>query len=122
MRSYGRVYKRDANGKIDPDVPPYWTVVETDPSGFNDAVYITTLAQVLQLNLNESPFYADWGIPQQQTITTQVFPDLYMQITQQRFSQYFASLIITNEQLPEPTYKVNVITNRGERITAPIAV
>jgi hypothetical protein len=44
--------------------------VTTDANGYNDAVYLTTLSQVLKLNLGESPFYANYGIPQYQSVLT----------------------------------------------------
>ena len=55
-----------------------WVEVSTDANGYNDAVWLTTLAQVLQLGLNESPFYGNYGIPAQQSAVTQVFPDYYV--------------------------------------------
>ena len=101
MRVYGRV-----NGQ--------WEVVETAPDGSNDLVYLTNLIQVLLLNLNESPFYAAYGIPAQQTIATQVYPDYYVQITQKQFAQFFQSLIISKVQgQGKPVYNVAVVTHRG---------
>lgn len=106
MRTYGRSYN--------PDGTYQWVVIETDANGFNDDVYLTTLAQVLKLNLGESPFYANYGIPQYQTIMTQVFPDYYVMNTQTQFAPYFASLAIT--RVPNafpPEYNVNVVTHSG---------
>jgi hypothetical protein len=127
MRTYGRVYPRNPDGSIQKDangfpMPGKWVVVETDAAGFNDAVYLTTLAQCLQGNLNESPFFANYGINQHQSVETQVFPDYYMWITQSQFSQFFASLIIARQEAPTPTYRVNVMTSRGERLTSMVAV
>ena len=110
MRAYGRI--TNANGTQS------WIVVQTDPNGFNDAVYVTWLAQVLKLNTNESPFYGAWGLPQQQTIVTQVFPDFYVMQTQQNFAGLFAYLAIARAVPTEitPVYKVSVTFNSGASI------
>ena len=105
MRTYGR----DAN-KV-------WQVVETDAAGYEDAVWLTTLCQVFLLNLNESPFFADWGIPAVQSVIQQVQPDYYVARIQQQFSQYFASLIIAKvPAATDPTYRVSVVTSQGSKI------
>ena len=92
---------------------PRWEQVSTDANGFNDAVYLTTLCQVLLLDLNESPFYAQYGIPDQPTILQQVQPDFYMTRIQQQFAPYFASLILTKLGGDPPAYKINVVQNNG---------
>ena len=81
MRTWGRI-----NG--------VWTEVSTDANGNNDLVWLTTLIQVLKLNLNESPFFGNYGLPAHQSVVQQVAPDFYVAQTQQQFAQYFASLII----------------------------
>lgn len=106
MRVWGRT--TDANGVK--------TLVEvsTDANGDNSAVYITWLAQVLKLNLGESPFWADWGIPQYQTIMTQVYPDYYSMRIQQQFATLFSALtIIRVPQTFPPVYNVNAVTKAG---------
>ena len=119
MRTYGRVWALNEDGSRQNPQPagfPYWQEVTTDANGFSDSVWLTTLAQVLQLNLNESPFYANYGLPDEQSIMQQVAPDFYVNRTQQQFAQYFASLIIA--RVPgtvDPTYNVNVLTNQGAR-------
>lgn len=110
IRTWGRIYTTDP---VLGQVPGPWQVVETDSSGFNDRVMITTLAQVLKLQVGESPFYGDWGIPAEQAVIQQLFPDYYVALTQQRFSQFFLSLTVTREQSPTPTYDIRVITNQG---------
>lgn len=103
-------------------IPSNWVMVTTDANGYNDNVMLTTLAQVLKLNLGESPFYANYGIPQYQTITTQVFPDYYVMQTQTQFSQYFASLIITRVKgVTTPTYNIAAITHSGAILNATVA-
>lgn len=91
--------------------------VTTDANGFDDAVWITTLCQNFLLNLNESPFDANWGLPAQQSVLQQVQPDYYVAQIQRQFAQYFASLIVA--KVPDattPTYKVSVTTNQGSKI------
>ncbi len=113
MRTYGRIYNEAG--------VPSWIEVDTDANGLNDAVYLTTLSQVLLLNLGESPFFANYGIPQQQTIVTQVMPDFYVMNTQTQFAPYFASLIINRTQAYPPTYAVTVLTHQGALLQSEIA-
>lgn len=120
MRTYGRVigpdgsYVRDPNGYI-------WWAIETASDGDNSNVWITTLCQEIKLNLNEAPFYANHGIAAQASVITQVFPDLYMTLIQQRYSQYFASLIISRLPGTTPTYNVAVTTFQGAQISMTVA-
>lgn len=108
MRTWERVFPNK-----DQDFAPYWQEVSTTANGFDDYVWAVTLIQCLLLNLGESPFFATYGIPAQQSVLTQIFPDFYVNQTQQQFSQYFASLIITRLAAPDPTYVVNIVTNQG---------
>lgn len=108
MRTYGRI--------SNPDGTKSWVVVQTDPGGFNDGVYITALCQVLLLNLNESPFYSDWGIPAKPDIVMQVQPDFYVMRTQQRFAQRFAALIVAKVSNRPPTYKISITTHQGAKV------
>ncbi|MDP9651727.1 hypothetical protein [Paraburkholderia caledonica] len=110
MRTYGRISNADGTKT--------WVVVETDANGYNDSVYMTTLAQCLKLNLGESPIYANYGIPQYQTIVTQVLPDYYVMQTQTQFAQYFASLTIAREQATSPpVYNVSITCHSGAVLT-----
>lgn len=110
MRVWGRI-----NGQ--------WVEVSTGADGLNQECYITWLAQVLKLNLAESPFWATWGIPQYQTIMNQIAPNYYMILTQQNFSNLFASLQIgKGPNTFNPTYTINVLTKAGATITAEIPV
>ena len=98
-----------------------WVAVETGPEGLNQEVYVTWLAQVLKLNLGESPFWANWGIPQYQTIMTQIAPDYYMMQTQTFFAGKFAALAISRVPgVTPPTYNLNIVTKAGATITAEI--
>ena len=122
MRTYGRT--RDVrSGK------KKWWVVSTDYNGYNDSVWLTTLAQVCKLNLGESPFFANFGIPAHPSVVLQVYPDFYMVRTQQQFASHFAALILTKQEdavdednRPAPSYLIYVLTNYGSLIgvqTAP---
>ena len=126
MRTYGRTRDVLTGNKT-------WWVITTDNNGFNDSVYLTTLAQVCKLNLGESPFFANYGIPAHPSVVMQIYPDFYMVRTQQQFAGYFASLIMTpapisqgaadsDDGRPVPAYNISVLTNYGSIIgvtTAP---
>ena len=113
MRVYGRITNTD--GSLS------WQVVTTDANGQNDAVYITAMAQAIKLNLNESPFFATVGIPQQQTILTQVYPDFYVNNIQTLYAPYFAALSITRTpgSFP-PAYKAKILTHSGAIVNVEI--
>ena len=113
MRTYGRV--TDERGKTT------WVEVTTDASGANDYVWVTTLIQCLKLNLGESPFYANYGIPAHPSIVQQIYPDFYVAMTQQQFSGYFASLVVAKVNgVGKPFYRINVTTNQGVKVAADI--
>lgn len=114
MRTYGRTWNEDGTYQ--------WVQVSTDASGDDSAVWLTTLVQCLKLNLNESPFYAANGIPAQPSVVQQLFPDFYVALTQQFFAPYFASLIITKQDSPTPTYQVNVTTKQGAQTIVVVPV
>lgn len=109
MRTYGRV----PVDPLDPKGPQRWVVVETTAQGFNDDVYITAMAQTLKLNINESPYWANFGIPARQSVMQQIFPDFYITFTQQYYSRFFASLIVAKIPEPEPHYRFSLVTHQG---------
>lgn len=113
MRTYGRAY--DGFGNF-----LGWQVISTDADGHDDAVYVTTLIQCLKLGLGESPFHADLGIPVQQSILQQIYPDYYVSKITQYFAPYFAALSVsrqpTSYENPDPVYSINIITNSGVKI------
>jgi len=114
MRTWGRITNEDGSKT--------WVQVSTDANGYNDSVYLTTLAQALKLNLGESPFYANLGIPQMQTIMTQVFPDFYMMNIQTQFAPYFASLTITRvPNFSPPKYNVVAVCHSGAILNQTVA-
>lgn len=113
MRTYGR----DENGK--------WVVIQTDATGDNSEVYISTLAQCLKLTPGESPFFADYGIPAQESVVTQVYPDFYVAKIQAQFAQFFASLAISRQPSPDgitPEYRVDIVTKNGNVLSRSVAV
>jgi hypothetical protein len=121
MRSFGRT-PPDENGK------QVWVEIDPDPqTGATDLIYFATLAQTLRLNLGESPFYANYGLPAQQAVQTQIPPDFYIARTQGQFSQYFASLIVAKSPVPipapnppRPTYNIKAMTHAGVVLSSAI--
>lgn len=114
MRTYGRIYN--------PDGSYTWVKIETDEAGYNDNVWVTTLVQCLKLELNESPFYANFGIPAQRSVLQQIFPDFYVTQTQQQFAPHFANLMIAKVDSPTPTYNISVTTTQGANLAIEIPV
>ena len=105
MRTYARVRNADGTKK--------WIVVQTTPNGDNSMVMFVTLCQVLLLNRNESPFFADYGIAAEQSVQTQTAPDYDIARTQRQFAPYFASLVIARANTNPPSYNITVITLQG---------
>jgi hypothetical protein len=103
-----------------------WVEVSTDNSGDSSLAYITAFAQALSLNLNESPFYAANGLPQQQSVVQQTSPDYYVTLTQQQYAQYFASLAVVRiaptATNPIPVYQITALTFQGATINASVPI
>ena len=119
MRTWGRVLK----DPLFPELGKKWVEVTTTPEGFEDFVWLTTLIQCLKLNLGESPFYAQYGIPAKPSVVQQVFPDFYVARTQQQFAGFFAALLISKEPDPAtPIYRVNVTTHQGIKLNAEVPI
>lgn len=114
MRTYGRVYDPLTGA-------PSWVEVQST-DGFDDMIWLTTLIQALKLNLGESPFFADYGIPSHQSVMQQIHPDYYVAYTQRKFAGRFASLIVAKVADPEPTYRINVVTHQGVHLNASVPV
>jgi len=114
MRTYGRARQADGSYK--------WVKVVTTPAGLDDFVWITTLIQCLKLNLGESPFWSDYGIPARQAIVQQIFPDYYVAVTQQRFASRFASLMMSRKATDPPTYQINLTTHEGVKLSTVVEI
>lgn len=115
MRTWGRLGSIDGQGGT-------WTLVETDANGDDSNVYLTALVQCLKLNLGESPFFGNFGIPAQQSVATQMPPDFYAMQTQQQFAGYFASLVINRVQASfPPAYTVRATCFSGAILTTTVA-
>ena len=115
MRTYGRVTDPVTKKKR-------WVVVTTAPTGDNSEVWLTTLCQVFLLNLHESPFFANYGLPAKASVDQQIPPDFYVSRTQQQFSSFFSSLIVKKRVgTVDPTYDVRAITKQGAILTATVA-
>lgn len=117
MRTYGKV--------TDPTAPSvsWWVEITPDARGFLDNIYLTALCQVLKLNYGESPFYGDWGLPARESIVTQIQPDFYVYLTQERFAPYFMFLGITKRPEafpPQPTYDITVRFQNGARVSTTV--
>lgn len=115
MRVWGRVGQVNGVGGT-------WTLVETDANGFNQNVYFTALIQGLRLGLGESPFYANVGIPAQQSVITGIPPDYYVMNMQTLYSPYFASLMITRLVSSSPLYRVSAVALNGAILEVEVAV
>jgi hypothetical protein len=100
MRSYGK----DSNGN--------WQLI-TDPN----YIYLATLAQTLRLSQNESPIYGNYGIPGQQSVMTQIAPDVAVNRTQKQFAGYFASLsVMRDANASHPTYNITATFKNGTTV------
>lgn len=114
MRTYGRIKN--------PDGTRSWVEIQQDSGGDFEYGFVTTLIQCLKLALGESPFYANYGIPAQRSVMTQIYPDFYVTQTQQQFSPYFASLLVSKQQAVDPTYNIDVTFTNGTKFQQTVAV
>jgi len=106
MRTYG----------VNPQTGQWVEVTETS------YIWLATLVQTLRLNQGESPFYANYGLPAQTSVMTQVPPDIAVNRTQTQFSPYFASLTVVKQQnATNPTYNINAVFQNGTTISTTVA-
>lgn len=111
MRTYGIVTAEDGSTS--------WVQVNTDSNGLSDAVFLTTLCQVLLLDRGESPVYGLYGVPSLESLQQQVPPDLYVAQTQAQFAPFFAALTVARAvgRDGSPIYNIRAITNSGAILT-----
>lgn len=127
MRVWGRL-PTIAGGNVEalqPGAAYTWVADETDAQGWNDYPYLTALCQCLKLNLGESPFFGNFGIPARTSVRQQIPPDYAVAFTQSYFAPFFASLIITKAaatQPPLPTYNLSIIRNSGSVFKTQVAL
>jgi hypothetical protein len=105
-----------------PDGSYKWKKIETVSYENFEYGYVTNLIQALKLNVGESPFYANVGIPAQKSVATQIFPDFFVVQTQQLFSPYFATLLISKINSPTPTYDINITFYNGKKFYTQVLV
>jgi hypothetical protein len=85
-------------------------------------IWLATLAQTLRLNQGESPFYANYGIPAQNSVATQIPPDVAINRTQTQYAPHFASLtILKSQNAPNPTYNISAVFQNGTTIQTTVA-
>jgi hypothetical protein len=118
LRTYGRSTNQDTGITS-------WVTVTSTPEGSDELVWFTDLLQALQLDLGESPFFGNVGIPVQETIASGIYPDFYVNALQNYYSPNFAVLYITRDSTQfDPTYDVYVQFSNGDinylQITPPM--
>ena len=127
MRVWGRV-PVTAGGdaeQLTAGAPSRWVAVTEDAAGYPDYCYLTALVQCLKLNLGESPFWGNYGIPAKTSVLQQLPPDYNVALTQQFFAPYFASLIVSKRPEtfpPMPTYDVNIVRLAGSTMQTSVAL
>ena len=106
MRTYG----------VDQATGQWVEVVETS------YIWLATLAQTLRLNQGESPFYANYGIPAQNSVYTQIPPDLAVNRTQTQYAPFFANLTVVKQQNTlNPIYNISAVFQNGTIISSMVA-
>jgi len=86
------------------------------------SVWLATLVQTLRLGQGESPFYANYGIPAQQSVISQIAPDAAVARTQSQYIGFFASLVV--QAIPgalQPSYSIQAIMKNGQAINSKVA-
>ena len=106
--------KRRVWGRINNE----WVEVNDDAG-----ISITHLCQVLKLNLGESPFWANYGIPAHESVVASVYPFYYVQIVQSQFSNQFNSLAVEQRVIANnPVYDITGTTLNGSAFQTRIGV
>ncbi|KMQ89824.1 hypothetical protein RF55_10509 [Lasius niger] len=107
-----RVWAR--TGQPDQDGKRKWISVS------DNTAILTWLQQAVLLQLGESPFWVDWGLPVIGFLSQGIYPDLYMQKTKERFQPYFLNVNI-NRNIPDNpedqiAYTVTAIPYPGQTL------
>jgi hypothetical protein len=129
-RTYGRKTNPDGSMQRTANGGYVWFEIDSDSTGHDGYVWLTTLAQCLKLVKGESAFYANYGISSIQAVITQVYPDYDVQITQQQFQPYFALLSIArspngvqqDDGSVSPVYNINAVLLDGTQIQASVGI
>lgn len=93
MRVWGKLKNTDGTYK--------WVAYGDNLPGGRDMAYFIWLQNVLLLVVGEDPFNPDWGGWSFKSMAQAIWPDYYMQLTQQRMAPYFSSLAITRGTAPD---------------------
>lgn len=102
-----------------------WYEVNTDANGFDDDVWLTTMAQVVASQLNESPFFPNYGLPSIESVTSRTHPDYWVSKVKSQFSKYFTAISIVKTvdiTTNTPTYNIDVLKLDGSAASATIRV
>lgn len=85
-------------------------------------VWLATLVQTLRLGQGESPFWANYGLPAQHSVVTQIAPDAAVARTQAQYAPYFASLTVSADTTArQPTFNVQCVLQDGSTVNTSIA-
>jgi len=99
-----RVYDVAQNGDI---------VTVTDPS----LIWVTIVKHELQLRVGESPFFADAGIPAEDSIITQQEPDYHVNNVKRRYEAKFRRFDIVKRSIVPLIYDIALTTRNGDNVT-----
>ena len=128
-RIWGRIPTTTAGGDAEvlpPYAPSTWVAVKPDADGDTSYLHLTALIQCFRLNLGESPFYGNFGIPARASVQQQIAPDYSVAFIQSAYSGYFTSLLVVKQpdapNAPSPTYAVSVIFKNGSKMRAAVAL
>lgn len=129
-RTYGRATNPDGSLQRTTNGGYVWMEIDSDASGHDGYVWLTTLAQCLQLVKGESAFYSQYGISTPEALISQIYPDYDVQLTQQQFQPYFASLNIAaspygkqeSDGSVSPVYNISAVLLDGTKIQAQVGI
>jgi len=88
-------------------------VTITDPA----MIWVTIVKHELQLRVGESPFYADAGIPAEDSIITQQEPDYHVNNVKRRYEAKFNAFDITKVSGQPLVYNIALTTKNNDTVT-----